>query len=302
MHDDCRRTASGSASRSSARTGRGAPSIRFPCDKDAEKGLLYAEGVVDLCTLPPGAYVARARGHVRHEDGADGRARFEVRPMKPLARRRHGPRVRWCRARPARRSCRTPGDARSRPLSPDAARSQERLREGQRLMGEDKFTEAAAALSRSHRDRSPLDDGPLRDRHRAHGAEGVPGGDRRLRGRAGRLPEARRGAAARSLRRPQAAREDRIRNLQDRRSGTTPPPIASRRRNGRSGSRSSRAWRLRRRPASGAPRCLRRACRSRWAARTSAPAGSPTRSGSTGRPSRRSRSSASRASISPSSS
>ena len=34
--------------------------ILLPLRKDAEKGLLYAEGVVDVWALPPGAYVARA--------------------------------------------------------------------------------------------------------------------------------------------------------------------------------------------------------------------------------------------------
>jgi len=36
-------------------------STRLPLRQDAAKGLLYAEGLVDLWTLPPGPYVARAR-------------------------------------------------------------------------------------------------------------------------------------------------------------------------------------------------------------------------------------------------
>jgi hypothetical protein len=36
-------------------------SIALPLHKDDAKGLLYAEGVVDLFAVPPGAYVARAR-------------------------------------------------------------------------------------------------------------------------------------------------------------------------------------------------------------------------------------------------
>ena len=50
----------------------------LPVQKDAAKGLLYAEGIVDLWTVPPGAYVARARVTFGPRIARTADRRFEV--------------------------------------------------------------------------------------------------------------------------------------------------------------------------------------------------------------------------------